>query len=132
MGASTFSKHDLEMIEISWAFVRDKQLFGLKTMVKIFESSKEIKKMFKFASSLETVDEMMSNAQVRFHGDQMINTMDKIVILLTEMTISKQDKEDLVELGQRHYHFGLKKDYFTVIYNNNKLFLFNLNYFYFF
>ena len=27
MGASTFSKHDLEMIEISWAFVRDKQLF---------------------------------------------------------------------------------------------------------
>jgi hypothetical protein len=123
MGASTFSKHDLEMIEISWAFVRDKQLFGLKTMVKIFESSKEIKKMFKFASSLETVDEMMSNAQVRFHGDQMINTMDKIVILLTEMTISKQDKEDLVELGQRHYHFGLKKDYFTVLLFNKIIFI---------
>jgi hypothetical protein len=132
MGSSTFSKHDLEMIEISWSFVRDKQLLGLNTMVKIFESSKEIKKMFKFASNLESANEMMSNAQVCFHGNQMINTMDKIVILLTELSISKQDKEDLVELGQRHYHFGLKKDYFTVIYNNNKLFLFNLNYFYFF
>ena len=116
MGASTFSKHDLEMIEISWSFVKDKQLLGLNTMVKIFESSKDIKKMFKFANSLESVDEMMSNAQVRFHGNQMVNTMHKIVILLTEMSISKQDKEDLVELGQRHYHFGLKKDYFTVLF----------------
>ena len=39
MGASTFSKHDLEMIEISWSFVKNKQLFGVKTMVRIFEST---------------------------------------------------------------------------------------------
>jgi hypothetical protein len=39
MGASTFSKHDLEMIEISWSFVKNKQLFCVKTMIKIFEST---------------------------------------------------------------------------------------------
>ena len=44
MGSSTFSKHDLEMIEISWAFVRDKQFLGSKTMIRIFETSSEIKK----------------------------------------------------------------------------------------
>jgi hypothetical protein len=34
MGGSSFSKHDLEMIEISWIFLKDKQDLGLKTMVK--------------------------------------------------------------------------------------------------
>ena len=38
MGASKFSKHDLEMIEISWAFVKDKQLLGLNTIIRIFET----------------------------------------------------------------------------------------------
>ena len=32
MGASYFSKHDLEMISISWSFVRNKQKLGLNTM----------------------------------------------------------------------------------------------------
>jgi hypothetical protein len=48
MGASTFSKHDLEMIEISWTFVKDKKLLGLNTMIRIFETSKDIKEMFEF------------------------------------------------------------------------------------
>jgi len=116
MGSSTFSKHDLEMIEISWSFVRDKQLLGLNTMIRIFESSVEIKKKFLFASNLELATQMIENTQVRFHAYQMIRTLDKIVILLTELSISKQDKEDLVELGQRHYHFGLKIDHFIVCY----------------
>ena len=29
---------DLEMIEISWAFVKDKQLLGLNTIIRIFET----------------------------------------------------------------------------------------------
>ena len=53
MGASTFSKHDLEMIEISWLFAHDKQSIGLNTMIRIFETSKEIKNLFGFASSLD-------------------------------------------------------------------------------
>ena len=38
MGLSSSSNHfkssDLEMIEISWSFVRDKQILGMKTMVR--------------------------------------------------------------------------------------------------
>jgi len=34
MGSSCFSKHDLEMIEISWSFVQDKQDLGLNTMIR--------------------------------------------------------------------------------------------------
>jgi hypothetical protein len=34
MGSSTFSKHELEMIEISWSFVDDKQNLGLNTVFK--------------------------------------------------------------------------------------------------
>jgi hypothetical protein len=34
MGGSSFSKHDLEMIEISWIFLKDKQNLGLNTMIR--------------------------------------------------------------------------------------------------
>ena len=34
MGTSTFSKHDLEMIGISWSFVKNKQELGLNTMIR--------------------------------------------------------------------------------------------------
>jgi hypothetical protein len=34
MGTSTFSKHDLEMIDISWSFVKNKQELGLNTMIR--------------------------------------------------------------------------------------------------
>jgi hypothetical protein len=116
MGTSTFSKHDLEMIEISWSFVKNKESIGLNTMSRIFESSKEIKNLFGFASSLESIDDILVNTQVRYHGNLMINTMDKIVILLTELSLGKQDKHQLINLGQQHYHFGLKTDYFLVTY----------------
>ena len=115
MGSATsFTRHDLEMIEISWLFAHDKQSIGLNTMIRIFETSKEIKNLFGFASSLESIDDILVNTQVRYHGNLMINTMDKIVILLTELSLGKQDKHQLINLGQQHYHFGLKKQYFTV------------------
>jgi hypothetical protein len=114
MGSSTFSKHDLEMIEISWSFVKDKELLGLNTMVKIFESSNEIKNLFGFASNLESSNEMIKNTRVRYHANQVINTLDKIIILLTKSFLSEQDKELLIELGERHYHYGLKIEYFKV------------------
>jgi hypothetical protein len=37
MGSSSsnhFRSSDLEMIEISWSFVKDKQILGMKTMVR--------------------------------------------------------------------------------------------------
>ena len=115
MGASAFSKHDLEMIEISWLFAHDKQTIGLNTMIRIFDSSKEIKNLFGFASSLDLVNHMMENEQVNEHASQVIKTLDKIIILLTQSSsLSEHDKETLIKLGQQHYHFGLKKEYFTV------------------
>ena len=115
MGASTFSKHDLEMIEISWLFAHDKQTIGLNTMIRIFDSSKEIKNLFGFASSLDLVNNMMENEQVNEHASQVIKTLDKIIILLTQSSsLNEQDKEKLIKLGQQHYHFGLKKEYFKV------------------
>ena len=114
MGTSTFSKHDLEMIEISWSFVKDKELLGLNTMVRIFETSNEIKNLFGFASSLDLENKMKENSHVINHANQLINTMNKIIVLLTTSSISKQDKDDLIRLGKLHYHFGLKKDYFKV------------------
>ena len=110
MGSSTFSKHDLEMIEISWAFVKDKQSLSLNTMIRIFESSNEIKEMFGFLSSL---DNKMSKIQC--HSNKVIDTLDKIVILLTNSALfSEQEKNELVNLGKRHYHFGLKFAHFKV------------------
>ncbi len=114
MGASTFSKHDLEMIEISWSLVKDKQSLGLNTMIRIFESSNEIKNLFGFASSLDLENRMKENSHVINHANQLINTMNKIIVLLTTSSISRQDKDDLIRLGKLHYHFGLKKDYFKV------------------
>ena len=117
MGSSTFSKHDLEMIEISWSFVKDKELLGLNTMVRIFETSNEIKNLFGFASNLESNNEMIKNTRVRYHANQVINTLNKIVVLLTKSFLSEQDKELLIELGERHYHYGLKIEYFKVYIN---------------
>ena len=74
------------------------------------------KKMFKFANNLKTVTEMKQNPMVRLHGNQVVETLGKIVILLTKSSISEKDKEKLVELGKKHYHFGLKMEHFKVIY----------------
>jgi hypothetical protein len=52
---------------------------------------------------------------VQLHANQIISTLDKIVILLTKSIISEKDKKRLVELGKQHYHFGIKKVYFEVI-----------------
>jgi len=72
--------------------------------------------MFLFASSLELASDMLKNEMVQLHANQVIETVDKIVILLTKSTISEQEKKALVELGKQHYHFGLKKEYFIVIF----------------
>ena len=88
--------------------------------------------MFLFASSLELADDMMQNKMVRLHANQVLNILDKIVILLTKSLISEQEKITLFELGKDHYHFGLKKEHFQVfsIIINIKLFNFihNIDY----
>jgi len=87
--------------------------------------------MFLFASSLELTDDMMQNKMVRLHANQVLNILDKIVILLTKSLISEQDKMTLFELGKDHYHFGLKKEHFQVfsIIIDTKLFNFFFKFF---
>jgi hemoglobin-like flavoprotein len=86
-------------------------------MKRIFETSKEIKNMFVFANNLETPEEMIENTKVRNHANQVIKTLNKIVILFTESLISDHDKMELVELGKRHFHYGLKKEHFIIFEN---------------
>ena len=71
--------------------------------------------MWVFARNLETFAEMIENVMVNLHANQLIKTLDKIVVLLTKSAINEQDKEKLVELGKRHYHVGLKKEHFKVL-----------------
>jgi hypothetical protein len=89
----------------------------LKIKIKrLFDASSEIKKMFKFANSLDSVADMMQNTMIRYHANLIVETLDKIVILLTKSLISEQDKENIIELGKKHYHFGLKKEHFKVLF----------------
>jgi hypothetical protein len=89
-------------------------LFEFKYKKRIFDSSKEIRKLFLFASSLELVSEMIHNINVRYHASHMIQKLNEIVLLLTQSLISEEEKEKLFELGKHHYHFGIKKEYFKV------------------
>jgi len=95
-------------------------LFEFKYKKRIFDSSKEIRKLFLFASSLELVSEMIHNINVRYHASHMIQKLNEIVLLLTQSLISEEEKEKLFELGKHHYHFGIKKEYFKVflVYKN--------------
>jgi hypothetical protein len=81
---------------------------------RIFET-KDLKKLWVFASNLETFEEMITNTMVNYHANQVIKILDKIVILLTTSSINEKDKEKLIDLGKRHYHFGLKKEHFKVV-----------------
>jgi hypothetical protein len=75
--------------------------------------------MWVFARNLETFAEMIENVMVNLHANQLIKTLDKIVVLLTKSAINEQDKEKLFELGKQHYHFGLKKEHFKVYFSLN-------------
>jgi hypothetical protein len=115
MGSATsFTKHDLEMIEISWAFLKNKDELGLNTMVKLFNKSAEIKILFNFATRLELIDDMMDNGMIRYHASLVINTLDRIVMMMTQSSICNKDKKQLIELGKRHYHYGLRVEHFQV------------------
>ena len=62
---------------------------------------------------------MFENTMIRHHAKLVIDYLDKIVILLTtsSSSISGEDKDKLIDLGKRHYHFGLKKEHFKVIFD---------------
>ena len=118
MGSSTFSKHDLKMIETSWSFVKDKKTLGLNTMIRLFETSEEIKEMFSFTTtSTPNPTNNNNNNRLIYHANQVIKSFDTIIILLTLSKNNNNDEQkkiDLIELGKLHYHAGIKKEYFKV------------------
>ena len=73
--------------------------------------------MFLFTSDVDC--DMFENTMIRHHAKLVIDYLDKIVILLTtsSSSISGEDKDKLIDLGKRHYHFGLKKEHFKVIFD---------------
>ena len=55
------------------------------------------------------------NTMLHHHAGQMIKVLNKIVIILTQLSsFSDNDKKKLVELGQRHFYYGLKVEHFKV------------------
>jgi hypothetical protein len=63
---------------------------------------------------------MNKNKRIYNHASQVIKILDKIIIiLLTNSSVNCEDKIKLVELGKRHYHFGVKKEYFKVNINRH-------------
>jgi hypothetical protein len=57
----------------------------------------------------------MENTMIHLHANQMITTLDQIIISITKnASINEQDKTNLIELGKQHYYFGLKKEHFKV------------------
>ena len=70
--------------------------------------------MFVFASSLSLAD-LMTNKMLHNHANQVIKTIDKIIISMIRSPISDQEKQKLLNLGKLHYHFGLKQEHFKVL-----------------
>lgn len=57
---------------------------------------------------------MLNNSELRYHGQKVITTIEKILNFLTSPTINANDQVDLIRLGRRHHNYGLIKDYFIV------------------
>ena len=88
---------------------------------RFFELSEEVKKMFLFTETLNLkAASMNKNKRLYNHASQVIKILDKIIILLANSSVNCEDKIKLVELGKRHYHFGLKKEYFKVLFRASR------------
>ncbi len=61
---------------------------------------------------------MRKNSEIIFHAKKMTSTMEKIISFLnsTDQTehICYMDQFNLVRMGKRHFHYGLKREYFQV------------------
>ena len=94
-------------------------LYKYYIMIKMFKASKEIRDLFASSLELMMTNDMAQNTMLHHHAKQMISQLDKIIVLLTKSSkfSSEQEKEQLIKLGQQHYHYGLKKDFFKIFEN---------------
>ncbi len=61
-----------------------------------------MKKLWVFATNLETFEDMITNTMVHYHAYQVIKILDKIVILLTTSSINEKDKEKFFFENYKH------------------------------
>lgn len=89
-------------------------------MIKLFQSDNDIKYLWIFASNLETEEDMRQNSEIIYHAKRMITAIDRLILFLKAdpMSVSYPDQINLIQMGKRHYHYGLRKEYFKVISSN--------------
>ena len=80
----------------------------------MFCTDPEIKFLWIFASNLETEDEMYTNSDLKYHAKKVVNTLVKILVSLSATTTDTSEHVDLIRLGRRHHHYGIKKEHFKV------------------
>ena len=69
------NQDDLDIVKKSWASVSDPQDLGLSIMIYIFQEHKEIKSKWIFAANLETLEEMLSNSQLKYHAKKVVDVL---------------------------------------------------------
>ena len=108
------SYDDVRLVRDSWKQMTkldDFKMHGTYMMIKAFHQHPEMKPLWKFASHLQTREELLMSPQLRSHGNNVfeaitaaVNSLDKPECLDTL----------LIELGDRHSTYGAKMDYFPV------------------
>lgn len=109
------SKSDLELIETSWSLIESKQYLGLITMIKIFNLSKDLKVMFNKDDDVD-FDDVDKSILINY-ANQMIEALNKIIIMMTKYSNKDEYIFELIELGKRHYYFGIKQEHFKIFEN---------------
>jgi hypothetical protein len=108
------TEEEMKLIKKSWSSIISVNEIGVTIMVRILKDHQSIKQVFFFATKLETEVEMRKDSQVLYHARKLSSTFDKIINNLDAELNNNRDF--LINLGTKHYHYDVKYEYFQVIY----------------
>jgi len=74
-------------------------------MIKIFDLSKDLKVMFNKDDDVD-FDDVDKSILINY-ANQMIEVLNKIIIMMTKYSNKDEYIFELIELGKRHYYFGI-------------------------
>jgi len=87
-------------------------------MIKMFKSDNYIKYLWIFASNFESEEKMRNNSEITYHANKMMIAFKKLIDFIKTNPVSSicfPEQIDLVRMGKRHFHYGLKKEFFQVL-----------------